>query len=202
MLDRQARGSSASDRHLIARTAAGDRRAFEQLVERHAAAVLRLARAMSDPATAEDAMQQTFLSAYQNAASFRGDASVRTWMLTIARNTTARLRGKAQREEPVEEPLMQLGIGAGWGSDDPETIAIAAERKGALRTALAMLSPADQEVLILRDLEGLRAAEAAEVLGIQERALKSRLHRARLRLAVSLRDSEAREDDAAKGDRS
>jgi RNA polymerase sigma-70 factor (ECF subfamily) len=187
MLDRQAHASSITDRDLIARTAEGDRRAFEQLLERHAAAVLRLAEAVSDPSTAEDAMQQTFLSVYEHAASFRGDASVRTWVLTIARNAAHRLNRKTRREELVEQPLMQLGVEAGWGSDDPEAIAIASERKGVLRKAMSLLSSDDQEVLILRDIEGLRGAEAAEVLGIGERAVKSRLHRARLRLAASLR---------------
>ena len=97
---------------------------------------------------------------------------------------------------------MQLGLDAGWGSDDPEAIAIAAERKGALRKALALLSAEDREVLILRDLEGLRGSEAAEVLGIGERALKSRLHRARLRLAVALRGFVPEDDDVRNGGRS
>ena len=202
MLDRQETSASISDRDLIARVGEGDRRAFELLIERHAAAVLRLATVVSDPATAEDAMQQTFLNVYQHAASFRGDASVRTWLLTITRNTTFRLRGKTRREELVEEPLMELGLEAGWGSDDPEAIAIAAEQKGALRKALSLLSAEDQEVLILRDLEGLRASEAAGLLGIGERALKSRLHRARLRLAVALRTLVPEDDYVPKGGRS
>ena len=202
MLDRQETGASISDRDLITRVSEGDRRAFELLIERHGAAVLRLATALSDPATAEDAMQQTFMNVYQNAARFRGDASVRTWLLTITRNTAFRLHGKTRREELVEEPLMQLGLDAGWGSDDPEAIAIAAERKGALRKALSLLSAEDREVLILRDLEGLRGAEAAEVLGIGERALKSRLHRARLRLAVALRGLVPEDDHVPKGGRS
>jgi RNA polymerase sigma-70 factor (ECF subfamily) len=202
MLDRQETDASISDRELIARVGKGDRRAFELLIERHAAAVLRLATAVSDPATAEDAMQQTFLNVYQHAATFRGDASVRTWLLTIARNTAFRLHGKARREELVEEPLMQLGLDAGWGSDDPEAIAIAAEQEGALRNALSQLSAGDREVLILRDLEGLRGSEAAELLGIGERALKSRLHRARLRLAVALRALVPEDDRVPKGGRS
>jgi RNA polymerase sigma-70 factor (ECF subfamily) len=202
MLDRQETDASISDRELIARVGKGDRRAFELLIERHAAAVLRLATAVSDPATAEDAMQQTFLNVYQHAATFRGDASVRTWLLTIARNTAFRLHGKARREELVEEPLMQLGLDAGWGSDDPEAIAIAAEQEGALRNALSQLSAEDREVLILRDLEGLRGSEAAELLGIGERALKSRLHRARLRLAVALRALVPEDDRVPKGGRS
>ncbi|MGB5193691.1 MAG: sigma-70 family RNA polymerase sigma factor [Polyangiales bacterium] len=199
MHDRQADDPSITDQALIARTAEGDRRAFEQLVERHAAAVLRLATAASDPSTAEDVMQQTFLSVYQQAASFRAEASVRTWLLTIARNTAFRLHGKTQREDLVEEPLTQLGVQAGRGSDDPEAIAIASERKGALRRAMASLSAEDQEVLILRDLEGLRGSEAAEVLGISLRALKSRLHRARLRLAASLRGLGTEDQQAPRG---
>lgn len=188
MLNRQARHTATTDRELIARTAEGDRRAFEELVERHAAAVLRLAVAVTgDASAAEDAMQQTFLSVYRHASGFRGDASVRTWLFTIARNAAYRLQAKAEREEPVEEPLMQLGVDAGWGTEDPEAIAITAERKEALREAISALSPADQEVLILRDLEGLSGADAARILDVGERALKSRLHRARLRLAVALR---------------
>jgi len=202
MLDRQETGASISDRELIHRIGEGDRRAFELLIERHAAAVLRLATSVSDPSTGEDAMQQTFLSVYQHAASFRGDASVRTWLLTIARNAAFRLHGKTQREELVEEPLMQLGLDAGWGSDDPEAIAIVAEREGALRNALSQLSVEDREVLVLRDLEGLRGSEAAKLLGIGERALKSRLHRARLRLAVALRNLVSEDDVVPKGGRS
>ena len=188
MLDRQARDLSTIDQELIARTATGDRGAFEQIVARHATAVFRLAKVLTgDAATAEDAMQQTFLSAYRSASTFRADASVRTWLLTIARNAAYRLHAKRGREDLVEEPLMNLGLDAGWGSSDPETIAIAAERKDTLRKALSTLSAEDQEVLILRDIEGLRGSEAAEVVGVGERALKSRLHRARLRLAAALR---------------
>lgn len=200
MLDRQAHDSSTSDQDLISRAAAGDHRAFECLVERHAAAVLRMATVVTDnPTMAEDALQQTFLSAYRGAASFRADASVRTWLLTIARNAGYRIRAKRAREDLVEEPLMELGLAAGWGSDDPEALAIAAERKDALQLALRTLSSEDQEVLILRDIEGLRGPEAAEALGIGERALKSRLHRARLRLAAALRATSNDDLAAEKG---
>jgi RNA polymerase sigma-70 factor (ECF subfamily) len=64
---------------------------------------------------------------------------------------------------------------------------MAAERNEILHHALRTLSSDDQEVLVLRDIEGLTSAEAAQILEINERALKSRLHRARLRLAVALR---------------
>ena len=190
MPDRHSKHDPELDRELIALSAGGDRRAFDRLVERHAAAVLRLAIALTDDtASAEDALQQTFLSAYRSAASFRADASVRTWLLRIARNTAYRLAAKRGREDLMEEALMTLGIDAGWGSDDPEAMAMAAERRESLRRALNDLPAADREVLILRDIEGLRGSEAAEVIGIGEPALKSRLHRARLKLAVALRSS-------------
>lgn len=188
MLDRQTHQSSTSDRDLIALAAAGDHGAFERLVERHAAAVLRLTTIVTgNQASAEDALQQTFLAAYRNAASFRAEASVRTWLLTIARNAAHRLGAKHAREDLMEDPLMKLGLEAGWGSDNPEALAIAAEREESLRCALRTLSSDDQEVLNLRDIEGLNGSEAARILGIGERALKSRLHRARLRLACALR---------------
>lgn len=96
---------------------------------------------------------------------------------------------KRGREDLMDEPLMTLGCEAGWGTDNPEAMAIAAERRNALTSALQSLSSGDREVLILRDIEGLNGPEAAEVLGITSRALKSRLHRARLRLAKALRAS-------------
>ena len=188
MLDTQARDVSTFDRELVAGTAAGDRRAFEQLVARHAAAVFRLAKALTgDAAIAEDTMQQTFLSAYQSAPSFDGDTSVRIWLLTIARDAAHELDAKRGGDDNVEEPLLKLGLDAGWGSDDPEATAIAAEQEGILRKALATLSAEDQQALILRDVEGLRGTESAKILGIGEQALRSLLHRARLRLAGALR---------------
>jgi RNA polymerase sigma-70 factor (ECF subfamily) len=190
MLDQQSPNDSTTDRELINRTVAGDRRAFEQLVERHAAAVLRLATVVTgDGASGEDVLQQTFLAAYRNASSFRAEASVRTWLLTITRNAAFRVQTKRSREDLMEEPLMNLGLGAGWGGDNPEALAIAAEDRDLLRRAMRTLSASDQEVLVLRDMEGLRAAEVAEVLGIGERAVKSRLHRARLRLAAALHET-------------
>lgn len=188
MFERQAREPAISDRDLMSQTAAGDRHAFEQLVERHGAAALRLARMVTDDAAAaEDVAQQTFLTVLENAAAFRGDSSARAWILTITRNAAYRMLRKTSREVVLDEPWIQLGIEAGWGSADPEAMAIAAERKGMLQAAMSMLAPEDREALLLRDIEGLSGREAASLMGIGERALKSRLHRARLRLAAALR---------------
>lgn len=178
-----------TDEESLFRTAAGERGAFDAIVSRHRAAVYRLARAATrSDAAAEDVLQETFLAAYRGAGSHRGDASVRTWLLTIARNAAFHHRRKEDRHDPDEPTLWELGARAGWGSEDPETIARRAEKREALEAALRALSPEDREVIVLRELEELSGEETAEVLGLGLPAMKSRLHRARLRLAAALRE--------------
>ncbi|MEM9069294.1 MAG: sigma-70 family RNA polymerase sigma factor [Myxococcota bacterium] len=185
-----------SDADLAHAAQAGDRRAFDQLTRRHAAAVLRLAKALTgNAALAEDVTQQAFLAAFRGIGGFRGDASLRTWLLTITRHTAYRMRAKHAKERPVDEPLAKLGEDAGWGSPDPETLAILAQRRTLLKRALDSLSASDREVLVLRDIEQVTGPEAAAILGLELRATKSRLHRARLRLAAALRTLRADEGD-------
>lgn len=179
---------SLTDRTLLHRAAAGDRGAFECIVERHQASVFRLARAVvSDAREAEDVLQQAFLAAWQSAGQFRGEASARTWLLTIARHAALRARARRAREPIEEVALDDLGVRAGWGGPDPEMLALAADARERLEAALARLTPAEREVLVLRELEGLSGAETATVLGVGQAAMKSRLHRARLALAAALR---------------
>lgn len=177
----------ADDAALLARTAAGDRDAFDAIVAGHSASVYRLARALTrDPAAAEDVLQQTFLSAWQAAPQFRGEASVRTWLLTIARHAAQRHRERAAREPVDDTPLEALGIRAGWGGPSPETLLLAAESRDRVAAALASLDADDREVLTLRDLEDVPGETTARLLGLSLAAMKSRLHRARLKLAAAL----------------
>lgn len=176
-----------SDTELLARSAGGDREAFDEIVRRHHAHVFRLARLLVARADqAEDVLQQTFLSAWQGAAGYRGEASARTWLLTIARNAAWRMRERTAREPVADTPLDELGIQAGWGSPDPEALAAAAERRDRLNAAFADLAADDRAILTLRDLEGLSGEETAALLGLGVPAMKSRLHRARMRLAARL----------------
>lgn len=171
--------SGLTDDELLSRTAAGERGAFDAIVARHRAAVYRLARAATrNDAAAEDVLQESFLSAYRAAGSHRGDASVRTWLLRIARNAAFHHRRKEGRHDPGELALWELGARAGWGSEDPEAIARRAERRDVLEAALWALSPEDREVIVLRDLEELSGEATAEALGLALPAMKSRLHRA------------------------
>lgn len=181
----------APDEQLIARAAAGDAAGFAPLVERYAPAVLRLARAVApDEATAADVVQEAFLDAYRGAASFRPSrGTVRTWLFAIARHAARRAR-RATREVPVEDPeesLRELGVAAGWGTDAP---LLRADERERLSRAIASLPARDREVLVLCDVEALGGLAAAEVLGVEHRALKSRLHRARMRLLAVLRAGE------------
>ncbi|MDP1570167.1 MAG: sigma-70 family RNA polymerase sigma factor [Vicinamibacterales bacterium] len=176
------------DLGLVRRSARGDREAFDALVARHQASVFRLARSLIGTSDgAEDVLQQTFLSAWQAAPGFRGDSSIRTWLLTIARNAALTRRMRAAREPRDETPLEDLGIRAGWGGPDPEQLAAAAEQRDHLAAALASLVPEEREILTLRDLEGLPGDDVAAMLGLSLAAMKSRLHRARLSLAATVR---------------
>lgn len=179
----------ASDAQLLGRTAAGDRTAFDDLVRRHQAVIFRFARAVTATSEqAEDVLQETFLAAFRSAGTYRGEAPVRSWLLAIARNKARRL-GRPRAGQPDHfEPLDVLGQRAGWGADDdPEAVAIDDQRRERLAAVLDRLNPEDREVLVLRDLEDLPGAEVASMLGVGLAAMKSRLHRARLRFAAEAR---------------
>jgi RNA polymerase sigma-70 factor (ECF subfamily) len=175
------------DAGLIRAAAAGDRRAFGHLVDRHEAAVHRYARSLCrTDAEAEDALQQGFLDAWQGAASWRGETSVRGWLFTLTRNAAFRQHRRKVGEPSTLDDLAALGEQAGFGSEDPEVLTERAEVQAQVRAAIEALDPVDREVLVLRDIEDLSAVEAAAILGIEVGALKSRLHRARLKLTARL----------------
>lgn len=177
------------DSELIAQAARGDSHALGRLVDEHEAAVFRYALSLlRNRADAEEVLQETFLALMRGAGEFRGEATLRTWLLTVARNAAWRLRKRAAKraEEPID--LDALGCAAGWGSEDPESLAVRAESERNLRAALDRLGDEEREMIVLRDLEGLSGAEAAELVGLSLPAMKSRLHRARLHLAAELRD--------------
>ena len=177
----------ADDERLLQAAARGDREAFQLFVERHQASVFRLLRALArTEADAEDALQEGFLAAWKGAGGYRGGASARGWILTIARNALRRAHRRKVGEPAAFEPLEELGRQAGWGGADELLERIA--RRELLERALARLEPGDREILILRELEELDGREVARVLEVGIPAMKSRLHRARLRLAAALRE--------------
>jgi RNA polymerase sigma-70 factor (ECF subfamily) len=162
-------------------------------VLRREQAIFRFARSLStDTMQAEDIQQETFLDVWRGAAGFRGDSdtSARAWLFTLARHAASRYHrlraGEPRDTEPIED-LELLGARAGFARIDPEFIDRIADRDLVLKGFRA-LSPADRELLHLRDGEGFSGPEVAQMLDLTLEAMKSRLHRARLRFVAALRD--------------
>ncbi len=194
----------ATEMECMRRVAKGDAAAFGDLVKTHQAALHRYALSLcKDASAAEDVLQETFLAAFRGAENFRGEAAIRTWLLTITRNSAFRF-GRKRSGEPRAfenvselENLSELGAAAGWGvSETPEFHVLQGEQKNRLDEALKKMSEGDREVLILRDLEELSSQQVAEVLEVSDAAVRTRLHRARLRLLAVLRQQEEGEGHA------
>lgn len=173
--------------HLIERARAGDEAALNQLVEAYAPRILRFGQKLCGPgADAEDVMQQTLLTVMSRVGEFRGDSHFSTWLFSIARNHCLKLhtRGDAARaREPIETAEDRVPAPLGQAPDE----AVASEQlEQALDVAIERLDPAQREVLVLRDIEGLSAPDVAEALGLSVDAVKSRLHRARKALRDEL----------------
>lgn len=177
------------DRALVVRAQGGDTRAFGELVERYQGRVFALTRRiLKDPDEAEDALQETFLSAWRGLKSFKREARFSTWIFRIATNA-ALMRLRKRRPELVslerpaddeerERPALEI---ADW-AHTPEEELVDRETREAMERAIAELPPDQAAVFHLRDVEGLSNEQAAEALGTTVAAAKSRLHRARLAL--------------------
>lgn len=190
---------------LLQAARAGDREAFAGLVEPHRAELqLHCYRMLGSLQDAEDALQETLLSAWVGLAGFEGRASIRTWLYRIATNRCLnQLRSAGRRplradplpvpapeptrlgEVPWLQPYPDLLL-ADIPDQDPGPEARYESSEAislAFVTAVQLLPPKQRAVLLLRDVLGYRAAEAAELLGITEDAVNSALKRARAKLA-------------------
>ncbi len=173
------------DRRLIADCLGGQRDAFGQLVTRYQARLFNAAvRLVQSPDDAADVVQDAFLNAFQSLHTFKGDAEFFTWLYRIAFNTAISLKRKKRPSLSLEAHAGETGI----DPDDPSDYVrpgFALERtedERQLSEAIARLSPEHREVLILKDLEGLKYEVIAELLGVPIGTIRSRLHRARLEL--------------------
>ena len=173
----------------LARVAAGDTGAFTGLVETHQERLLRLCeRLLGDPEEARDAAQEVFLKAFRKAAEVRPMGQVYTWLYRIAvnhcfnklrrRKLVRFLRFDTDPEEPDAPAFDPPDAGP-----DPISALEARRRWQTTRKAIAKLPDNQRAVLILVRFEGLSYRQAAEVLGITEGAVESRLFRAMRRIA-------------------
>ena len=138
-----------------------------------------------DRALADELTGETFYRAMLSLDGFRGDASVKTWLLRIARNLYLRQSQRAQRNTSLEA-LQEQGVVFQEGQSGPETAVIHQEQHRALHHALHQLSEQDRTLLLLSTQEKMPQREIAQLLGISISAVKVRLFRARQRLAALL----------------
>jgi len=162
---------------LLLDAADGDRMALSGFVRATQPDVWRFCAHLVDPATADDLTQEVYLRAMRSAARFRGDASAKTWLFSIARRTAAdeirRRRRRRRLPEPEPEPV----------ADDAELIA--------LHQLIDTLEPGRREAFVLTQVVGLPYAEAAEVCGVPLGTIRSRVARARAELVDHLVAAEA-----------
>jgi RNA polymerase sigma-70 factor (ECF subfamily) len=163
--------------------------AFDKIYRDNVDLIYRYAnRLCGETEAAKDLVQETFLNAYRGFKEFRGDAQASTWLYTIASRACLRMRRK-RKGEPQRELSLDEFIPSSEGEFHlqipmegltPEEALQNKELRQALDHAIAALPKKYQMVLILRDMEGLSTKEAGTIVGLNERAVKSRLHRARL----------------------
>jgi RNA polymerase sigma-70 factor (ECF subfamily) len=176
---------------LLRAAQAGDRGALEALLERHQDQIYRFGMAMCrDPESAKEVLQDTLLTVARSLGDFRGDAALSTWLYRIAHSACSKQRRRSKfapaREHSLDREAAAEVARVADPARDPEQALAGKELEMALADAIAALDPKYREVLVLRDIEGLAAAEVAEILGLRIEAVKSRLHRARLAVRASL----------------
>ena len=184
------------DRELLARAQAGDMSAFESLVARHEDKVYGLALRMTrSEADAAEITQDTFLSAYQHLAEFRGEAAFGSWVHRIAANNALmRLRRQKVLDIVSDDLAGPEFTDRGSLAEPPDSdwskraddILLGEELGRAIQTATDALPEGYREVFLLKDVEGLSYEEISEMVGISVPAVKSRLHRARLALRETI----------------
>lgn len=183
--------SDPSDAELVRKAQAGDEAALEALLARHQPRLMRFGLRMCGVrADAEDIVQDSMLAAVRTLPDFRGEASVSTWLFTIARSFCIKKRRRSKFAPASEDSLDDEARGearrVASGGASPEEAALGAELDAAVQSAISTLEPGQREILVLRDVEGLPAAEVAEITGLNVGAVKSKLHRARATLRRTL----------------
>jgi RNA polymerase sigma-70 factor, ECF subfamily len=185
-----------------------DEAAFVVLLERHQAALRRLARSyVPNDAVAEEVVQETWIGVLRGIDRFEGRSSLTTWIFAILINC-ARRRGAQERRSqpfadfapdddgPTVDPERFFPPGHRWAghwaippeawAPAPDDAALAAEMRGRIAAAIAALPPGQRQVLLLRDVEGWAATDVCHVLALTETNQRVLLHRARARLRTAL----------------
>jgi RNA polymerase sigma-70 factor (ECF subfamily) len=181
------------DDELVRRIRGGEYALFEIVMRRHNQQLYRAARAiMKGDAEVEDILQAAYLNAFSHLDQFESRARLSTWLTRIVIHEAYARRRQQQRQESLASRVADEGPAAPVGSrvfGGPEHQAYASELNRVIEGAVDELPETYRLVFMLRDVEGMSTAEAGEVLGLGDEAVKTRLHRARamLRRAVATR---------------
>lgn len=178
----------ATEPALLAAARRGDRAALSELLALHQQRVFGFGVKMcGDPEDARDVAQDTLMTMARTMRKFRGDSSLSTWLYTVARSFCIKKRRRSKGAPAFHEPLDHATQErTAEPAATPEQMLLGREARETVAAALDQLEPEAREVVVLRDIEGLTAAEVAHVTGTSVAAVKSRLHRARAALRERL----------------
>jgi RNA polymerase sigma-70 factor (ECF subfamily) len=192
-----------TDEQVVAAVLGGRQELFEVLIRRYNQRLYRVVRAVlrSDEDEIEDVMQQAYVNAYLHLDQFAGRAMFSTWLTKIALyealSRARRLGRTISLDETAEGSSESMGDRMQVNTPDPERQALTGELRDALEGAIEHLPPAYRTVFMLREVEGLSTSESADVLGVREEVIKTRLHRARHMLRDDLFDRVGASSSAA-----
>lgn len=177
--------AAPEDLDLARRAGTGDGDAFRAIIRRHNQKLYRLARSIiRNDGEAEDIVQETYVTAFAHLSTFRGEASLATWLSRIAINEALGRLRKRQRAQTVmlETPANDAQIipfPLTAGPDDPERTMAQRQILALVEQATDALPDVYRTVFVARVIEGLSLEETAELLGLKPQTVKTRLHRAR-----------------------
>ncbi len=195
---------------MVERLRAGEEAAFAELLDRHHAALLRLARSyVRDATLAEEVVQDTWIGLLESLGRFEGRSSLKTWLFRILMNVMRSRLRKESRSVPFstlgdgddDGPAVESGrfhrtwmpfVGGHWSSaparweDLPAERALSAETQEAVETAIAALPASQRQVITLRDVEGFSSDEVCNLLGLSGTNQRVLLHRARSKVRRAL----------------
>jgi len=187
------RAETNDDFDLVQASKNGDVAAFEQLVKRYDGKLFRIAQSVThNREDSQDAVQESFLKAYQHLADFRENSQFSTWLIRITLNQSLmRLRKQRTAKEVsldedlrTDEDMIPREV-IDWAPNAEQLYSVS-ELRNILINTIEELQPILRTVFVLQDIEGLSTVQTAEVLNLSQSAVKSRLWRARLQLRERL----------------
>ncbi|MER8766036.1 MULTISPECIES: RNA polymerase sigma factor [unclassified Mesorhizobium] len=182
--------AASGDMQLVGRALARDSDAFRTIIKTHNQRLYRIARGVvRNDSEAEDIVQEAYVSAFAHLESFRGDASLATWLSRIVINEAlGRLRKRRRMVAMPESPQAEIIRFPLNPSDDPERTMAQRQILELVERATDSLPDVYRMVFVARVIEGLSIEETAELLGVRPETIKTRLHRARALVRKALDD--------------